>query len=104
MHVTFGHDRTEIIKTKLMGGEGEAKIGLRERGDRASKGLSHGDHNGLVCFDGDESAFVEVDGEPSNFQEGVEDRLQVSDMERDRANNDESIVRILKDGAWEIIN
>jgi hypothetical protein len=86
-----------------MGGEGEAKIGLQERGDRASKGQSHSRSDGGFSFDRDKSTFVEIDSEAGCGRELIENSFKVSDMTRDRPNDDESVIRILKDRAGKTI-
>jgi hypothetical protein len=61
-HVAFGHDGGEVSEAHFVGGEWETKIGLREGGDLAPKGSSHGGGDGSVDFNGNKGALVEVDG------------------------------------------
>jgi hypothetical protein len=87
-----------------VGREGEAKVGLRKRGNGTTKGKSHGSGGRGVDLDRNESALVEVDGEAGCSREIVESRFKIGDMVRDSADDDQGIVSVLKDRARKIID
>jgi hypothetical protein len=87
-HITFRHDGGEIRKPELMGGKGEAKIGLRETRYRTSKGGGHRGCGVRVSVDGNKGAFMVVDGKTSGRRENIQHMFLICNMVRDSTADD----------------
>jgi hypothetical protein len=84
--------------------EGEAEVGLGEGGNGAAKHISHGGGHGGLDFDGNESAFMEIYGKTSCRREVIKSKLEVGDVVRDSADDNQSVISILEDRTGEVIN
>ena len=102
--VTPSNYRGEIRKPKLMEGEGEAKVGLREGGDGTAKSRGHGGSHRGVSFNGNKGALVKIYVKTSGGREGVQEGFEISDMLWICANNNEGVIGILEDGAREVVD
>ena len=94
----------EVRQPKFVKGERQAQIGLREGGDRASEGGGHGERSVRVGVDWNEGAFVEINGQTGGDGEIIKKGLEIGNVRRNGPNDDKSIVCILKDRTWEVVN
>jgi hypothetical protein len=52
----------------------------------------------VVSLNGNKGTFMEIDGETGGRGEIIKDPLEVHDMLRDRPDDNEGVIRVLKDG------
>jgi hypothetical protein len=86
-HVSFQDKRSEIRDTKFVDGEREAKVSLREGGDRTPKGGGHFRGERRIGPDSNKGAILKVDVKTSGRGEVIKQGFKVGDMMRDNFNN-----------------
>jgi hypothetical protein len=69
----------------------------------ATEDIPNNSHNRLIDVHGRNRALVEVDGEPGGRRKVIEDFFEVRNMLKNSANDDESVINVLKDRTEEVV-